>query len=546
MIDALYTGKSLPVRLASFAETLRIRYLVGLLFLNCAAIKIYSLFLKFGCSLSFAKGKRGGRILFPLIVFAIAFTASAFLWFKHKFATVNLEQLIVHITMPLKGVNWQLVSSQVPSFLSDVLLNAAIITAFVSLVVRLRPYTDGKEISLFGFKEKWLVPASLSVLGLLLVVILFLCGLPVYIKSALEPPALFYEKNFIDAKNTDFSFPAEKRNLIVIFVESLETGDLSTEHGGALSQELMPGVYSLASRNINFSQSSGVGGAKQLEGTGWTAAALVACFTGLPMSLKGTGSYIRETGVYLPSVMGLGDILAKEGYRNYFICGSNAGFAAGDIYLKTHGQTTIWDYRYFLENHSIPKNYHVWWGFEDRKLYAFSREKLLDISAGEEPFFFVMETMDTHSVGGYLDGLAESKYPEKYENVLWDADKQLCAFISWLEKQDFYDNTTIVILGDHLYPYSAFFPEGATDRRPLNIFINSSLDADHAKNREFSHFDIFPTLLDAIGVRYNAKGIGLGRSMSRGESTLLEQLGEKQFNDYLLKKSKLYESFFKK
>jgi phosphoglycerol transferase len=185
-------------------------------------------------------------------------------------------------------------------------------------------------------------------------------------------------------------------------------------------------------------------------------------------------------------------------------------------------------------------------GFEDRKLYQFAKDKLLDCSK-DTPFFLTLLTVDTHPVGGYLDNLAERKYGDQFKNVLYDADKQLAEFIAWCQTQDFYKDTTIVILGDHLYMDPSIFPlaEKTENRYIFNIFINSELSGDFTKDRKFSHFDIFPTLLDSIGVSYNAKGLGLGRKMSAGEKTLLELNDEMDLNSDLVAKSELYESLFR-
>jgi phosphoglycerol transferase len=93
---------------------------------------------------------------------------------------------------------------------------------------------------------------------------------------------------------------------------------------------------------------------------------------------------------------------------------------------------------------------------------------------------------------------------------------------------------------------SSFFPKGVPieNRHVLNIYINSLLQNDYTKNRDFSHFDRFPTLLDSIGVLYDSDGLGLGRSMSYGKKTLIEKFGQMSFDDKLKEKSNRYLSFF--
>ena len=44
----------------------------------------------------------------------------------------------------------------------------------------------------------------------------------------------------------------------------------------------------------------------------------------------------------------------------------------------------------------IPKDYNVWWGFEDDKLYEYVKDELTRLHKEGKPFNFTMETADTH------------------------------------------------------------------------------------------------------------------------------------------------------
>ena len=59
---------------------------------------------------------------------------------------------------------------------------------------------------------------------------------------------------------------------------------------------------------------------------------------------------------FLPGVINLGDILEENGYKQYFLMGSEAEFAGRDLYYKQHGNYTIYDYNYSLENGEIPED----------------------------------------------------------------------------------------------------------------------------------------------------------------------------------------------
>ena len=92
-------------------------------------------------------------------------------------------------------------------------------------------------------------------------------------------------------------------------------------------------------------------------------------------------------------------------------------------------------------------------------------------------------TVDTHFEDGYVsEACTDLKYDDKYSNSISCADSMLYQFINWIKQQDFYENTTIVIAGDHLTMDVDFFEnykEREQDRRVYNAFINSAVKTDN-------------------------------------------------------------------
>ena len=58
--------------------------------------------------------------------------------------------------------------------------------------------------------------------------------------------------------------------------------------------------------------------------------------------------------------------------------GSSASFGGRDTYFTEHGNYEMLDYTYARQNGLIPYNYHVWWGYEDQKLFAFAKDEIKD------------------------------------------------------------------------------------------------------------------------------------------------------------------------
>ena len=175
-----------------------------------------------------------------------------------------------------------------------------------------------------------------------------------------------------------------------------------------------------------------------------------------------------------------------------------------------------------------------------------AKEELLRISRdSEEPFNFTMITIDTHAVDGYTDKSCQKEYDYKYANSLKCADVMLNDFLSWLQEQDFYDDTVVIISGDHLTMQSNVkdYLTDADNRTIYNAFINTGITPVKSKNRLFSSVDMFPTTLAALGVNIEGNRLGLGVNLFSDEETLIEKLGPKEFSNEISKKSKYYDKY---
>jgi len=349
-----------------------------------------------------------------------------------------------------------------------------------------------------------------------------------------------FEKYYVDAKDVKIKFPKEKRNLIYIYLESMESSNVSSKNGGAFNKSLIPNLEKLAIKNINFSNTDKIGGAKELDNTDWTIAAIISQTSGIPLKITPKMLFDKETKLLL-NTYSLGQILKDNGYNNYFLIGSDADYGARRDYLINNGEYNIYDYIWAKENKLIDDNYFVWWGYEDNKLFEFAKTKLLEISKQDEPFNFSMLTVDTHTEDGYIDETCEIKFNNKYANSLYCADQKINSFIYWIKEQDFYDNTTIIITGDHLTMQLDFYDESYNNRTIYNTIINSKIKPIKEKNRLFSTLDMFPTTLASLGAEIEGNQLGLGVSLFSEEKTLLEKLGFKYLNNELTKTSKYYD-----
>lgn len=364
----------------------------------------------------------------------------------------------------------------------------------------------------------------------------------------------FIEQNYVDPRTTKITFPDKKRNLIYIYLESMESTFASKGDGGGLDFNCIPELTTLAEENTNFSNSDKLGGGYPAYGGTWTMAGIFSQTSGIPIKnseqTDDVNATLAEQSSFSSQARNLEDILADEGYNQCFMIGSDATFGGRRAYFESHGKgkTEICDYNTAKENGQIPEDYYVWWGYEDQKLFANAQEKLTELSSKDEPFNFTMLTVDTHFEDGYVCEQCQNEFGDnQYANVMACSSRQVDAFVKWIQQQPFYENTTIVISGDHLTMDSDFCNDVSEDyeRSVYNVFINlpEGLDTSFEKthNREFATLDMFPTTLAAMGVTIEGDRLALGVNLFSDEQTLTEQYGRKGLDKELMKKSKFYD-----
>ncbi len=350
-----------------------------------------------------------------------------------------------------------------------------------------------------------------------------------------------YEKYYVNPNEVKVTLPDEKRNLIIIYLESMEASLFSSENGGAFDNSIIPELEDVAINNFSFSNTEKLGGSYTLTKTSFTAASLTASTTGTPINIKLFDGY-SDKKPFMNNIKSLGDILSENGYNLELMQGSGIEFSAIDLYAKYNGNYKIFDDATAKEKGLIDKDYFVWWGMEDKKVLEFSKEELINLSKEDKPFLFVMFTMDTHFKDGYLDKSCKTPFKEQLANSYNCSSSMINDYLNWLSEQDFYKDTTIILLGDHQVMQDSFYSDHKDYVRVnYNVFINSQNTTDNNKNREFSMFDMYPTILSSIGANIEGNKLGFGVNLFSDEKTLIELLGRDKFDKELLKSSDYYD-----
>ncbi|MDE7351178.1 MAG: sulfatase-like hydrolase/transferase [Muribaculaceae bacterium] len=163
---------------------------------------------------------------------------------------------------------------------------------------------------------------------------------------------------------------------------------------------------------------------------------------------------------------------------------------------------------------------------QDQDSIIFNRAEM-EISRLESPFFLFITTITMHDPYDERKVTDEASYTllktdderdYEYYARLHHFDKSLGKFLLALKGKGIYDDSVIVILGDHEIRASKISASLHDDHVPF-IIINSPLNC--RSGLPTTQLDVFPTILDMMGCEYKYLGVeytGLGQSVFSTEA----------------------------
>ena len=353
----------------------------------------------------------------------------------------------------------------------------------------------------------------------LFTVLLFWFGLVffIYVNEAFIAPD--YERYYVeDIRDLKMD---KKRNIIVVFAESFEKKFSQIQVGDSV---------------LKVKDDDAVCFSDFMEGREQkiTIDALVAALSGAYhrygnnykkyFASKKAIEGLADSDYEMPlESLSVGSILKQNGYVNMFIKGADITFMRTDDVLLKNGflKENIYDQKSFdWWDEFIEKKKTTWWGPSDNYVMDKFKEKILELDK-DKPFFAVMFTCDLHAKMGDL-----------YKNPFFDSDEEIIKstinnineFVDWFKKQEWYENTTLVVLADHRKMDRRNKKEKEKEKL-YNAFFNlpEDLKKDLNINRKFNQIDMAPTLLEIAGVKLKERRYGLGVSLFSKYETIAEK-----------------------
>ena len=382
-----------------------------------------------------------------------------------------------------------------------------------------------------------------------LCVVLFLCALfvfcmvvpklffPVinicdaYFESNKRYDSQLYLSEYVFPDSVTITFPQKRRNLIYIMMESMEVN----------FKDYTPEINRITEENVSFKP-----GGVDVAMTGMTIFAQVAKNCAIPLNVPYGLTNSDDIYSFLPNAKCLMDILAENGYDQVYVQGSDGTFSSKRNFWNQHKVEKFHDFPYYKKEKIVPRDNEIFWGLSDKTLYKLMQRELKEFENDSlKPFALYAMTVDTHFPEGNVSEGCDISETElsQYPSILRCASRQLSEFLQWAQKQSWYDNTVVVVVGDHTWKTFTDLLNLPKDD-PLywiNIFINAQQPI--IVNREFSSFDMYPTILEAMNVEISGHRLGLGTSLFSTEKTLLERMPRNTLDSMIVKKSFQYDYF---
>ena len=284
-------------------------------------------------------------VVAALILILAVILYTVYLFLKKNFNGLSWEEIVFHLKVPMKGTSNEMILDYFRTY--GIPMASGVCLAIGISVVSYMMFSGIAGSIMLVAAIVLLIAAIYSILASF-----DTFGCLVAQRSESD----FIEKEAVVVTPELLHFPEKKRNLVYIFLESMESTFSSKEEGGAMEQDRIPELTALAKEGVNFSSDEKLGGAAPSRGASWTTGAMVSQTCGYPLMISLTGkNYKNAKNAFMPGAGAIGDVLEKEGYAQEIMVGSDLTFGGRKMYFEQHGDYKGYDYPYAKEQGKFPK-----------------------------------------------------------------------------------------------------------------------------------------------------------------------------------------------
>lgn len=461
-------------------------------------------------------------------------------WSDYMFGDVSFEQFVYHTRFGINGILKTDAHSVHRFFVTavDLPLVAALLVAVISLVAERRwvpsgpAAAGGLAVRARGLVRRLHLFTVLA--GLVFFMVTFNFG--TYVGSLFGPDV--FAAHYVEPAGVPLTPVGKPKSLVLIYVESLE----GTYQDKALfGRDLVAPLTRLQRQYLSFDSYP------QVEGAHWTIAGIVATQCGVPLKVSLLPSpedprqHLRS---FLPRATCLGDILRARGYENVFLNGPDLEFADVGTFLKDHGYSRSYGAKEWAEA-GEPLRGMAEWGLRDDRLLVHARSELTQLMATGKPFNLTILTVDTHGPDGILSEECRRRAVKDFPGIVTCTADQIAEFVKFIAAQGWLDRVSVVVQGDHIAMENPIHDalETSKHRTIFNLIATQPVETSLAG--PIDHFDMYPTLLELVGLHPEAGRMGLGYCMlKRCATPAPPEARIAQFKAGLLNRSPTYEALW--
>jgi len=444
-------------------------------------------------------------LIFFIVYYINIFIVLSAIWSKEYFGSMSMEQLLFHLSFGVELIE-DTPSDIINSFSRKCIIPSMyfsiIVIAVQIFIIKVFSVLSDKKIVFFTKKGvKSFIDKAIPI-GFLIVSMMYIertYALSPYIKAQFADD--YFANQYISPSYVRVS-PKNTKNLVFIYLESIDDLYKSKDVFG---ENLLDTIDSID--GVSFAKY------RQVPGTTWTAAAIIATQCGIPLktvSIYQGHAQGEQIKYFLPGAICMGDILKDKGYHNVLMAGANLKLAGVDRFATSHGYDEIYGKEEWSKVISLSKDISQW-GLHDDSLFQQAKIKLRELQESGKRFNLTIMTIDTHGPSGKISRSCRAVGAKSLEDIVKCMSKETTDFIKFIADSGYMKDTNIVVVGDHLLMSGIdkldLFPG---ERYVFNKFIS---EQSFVKNREeILHFDLFPTTLEFIGFDVEGGRLGLGYS----------------------------------
>lgn len=298
--------------------------------------------------------------------------------------------------------------------------------------------------------------------------------------------------------------PSEKINLITIYLEAFQLN--FTKHGKELYPGLTPTLNALSDDYVIYKNF--------INSVTPTINAMISSQCGVDLILntqfiEANNDVLREDAVaqdylFQDNLVCLSDILHDAGYYQVMMKGAEMTFSSKGTFFKSHN----YDETLGQSQLNVNEKYSELnlWGLQDPMLMD-EALLMLDTLKDKQPFNLTFLTVNSHPPGFEFSECPVYEAGNTMLNGIHCTDFTLGRFLTKLRQLDIYNNTVVVIAGDHVM-FNSIANNRAFKGIPLSWYGRTFLairSPDKSLTQAGDVFgitpDLAPTMLDLLGFK---------------------------------------------